>query len=166
MQPAAQRAGRAGKDGVCVTFASVRETGMLRIIEQKAGIKFKRAGPPQVSRCLGLLTIRVYHMGHIIRWAAVVRSIGRVSLPFIATFSRAVREEGRDCGSRRCACMRTRRRPQHIVAGRSDPPICNGYCTAAAAVRSEVCACVRAGVGCGQGGEERHYRIARAAAPR
>jgi hypothetical protein len=64
---------------------------------------------------------------------------------FIATFSRAVREEGRDCGSRRCACMRTRRRPQYSRSrGRSDPPIRNEYCTAAAAVCSEVCACVRA----------------------
>lgn len=41
------RTGRAGETGVCVLFYSQRERYMVGLIEHKAGIKFKRANPPQ-----------------------------------------------------------------------------------------------------------------------
>lgn len=41
------RTGRAGKTGVCVLFYSQRERYLVGLIEHKAGIKFKRANPPQ-----------------------------------------------------------------------------------------------------------------------
>lgn len=43
------RTGRAGKTGTCVTCYSAREKYLIGIIEHKAGIKFKRAKPPQAS---------------------------------------------------------------------------------------------------------------------
>lgn len=41
------RTGRAGKTGICVLFYSQRERYLVGLIEHKAGIKFKRANPPQ-----------------------------------------------------------------------------------------------------------------------
>ncbi|ESO84752.1 hypothetical protein LOTGIDRAFT_221850 [Lottia gigantea] len=40
------RTGRAGRSGVCVCLYSAREEHSLRALEYKAGIKFKRTGPP------------------------------------------------------------------------------------------------------------------------
>ena len=123
-----------------MTFASVRETGMLRIIEQKAGIKFKRAGPPQVTHSLLRSPYWGIPLGHIVRWAAVVRSCLPSLPPSTVRFPR-----GGTAASRRCACTRTRRRAANKASGLFgfDPPATDS-CTAAAAVCSEVCACVQA----------------------
>lgn len=43
------RTGRAGLTGTCVTFYSPREKYLIGLIEHKAGMKFKRANPPQAS---------------------------------------------------------------------------------------------------------------------
>lgn len=43
------RTGRAGMSGTCVTFYGHREKYLIGLIEHKAGIKFKRANPPQPS---------------------------------------------------------------------------------------------------------------------
>ncbi|PXF43901.1 Nucleolar RNA helicase 2 [Gracilariopsis chorda] len=43
------RTGRAGKTGTCVTCYSAKEKYLIGLIEHKAGIKFKRAKPPQAS---------------------------------------------------------------------------------------------------------------------
>ncbi|CAD5121178.1 DgyrCDS9713 [Dimorphilus gyrociliatus] len=43
------RTGRAGRSGACVCFYKPRALADLRIVEQKAGIKFKRIGAPTLN---------------------------------------------------------------------------------------------------------------------
>ena len=43
------RTGRAGMTGTCVTFYGQREKYLIGLIEHKAGMKFKRANPPQAT---------------------------------------------------------------------------------------------------------------------
>jgi ATP-dependent RNA helicase DDX21 len=41
------RTGRAGKSGVCVTFYTRQQQGLIERIERMAKIKMKKIGPPQ-----------------------------------------------------------------------------------------------------------------------
>jgi ATP-dependent RNA helicase DDX21 len=42
----AGRTGRAGRKGVCVTFFSKKQVGLLERIEYRAKLKFKKIGAP------------------------------------------------------------------------------------------------------------------------
>ena len=41
------RTGRAGKSGTCITFYNKNNQYLLRLIEDRAGIRFKQITPPQ-----------------------------------------------------------------------------------------------------------------------
>lgn len=41
------RTARAGRSGTCITFYNMKQVGFIRMIENKAGIKFSKIGVPQ-----------------------------------------------------------------------------------------------------------------------
>eukprot|EP01116_Phalansterium_solitarium_P006071 TRINITY_DN18387_c0_g1_i1.p1 TRINITY_DN18387_c0_g1~~TRINITY_DN18387_c0_g1_i1.p1 ORF type:complete len:706 (+),score=244.14 TRINITY_DN18387_c0_g1_i1:73-2190(+) len=43
------RTGRAGREGVCITFFTSAQSGMIRALERAVGITFKQIGTPQVT---------------------------------------------------------------------------------------------------------------------
>jgi len=75
------RTGRAGRKGVCVTFYSMREQYLLKLIEHKAGIKFRRVGPPSASDIVNAAakdaskTLENIHMDNIDAFREVAKDL-------------------------------------------------------------------------------------------